>query len=71
MLTKASWTYNFDEDPYGEIDIIEGISHQSNNIVSLHTCGTCTFKLGGTDPRDNCDLGGESQQCSDDVVTNA
>ncbi len=57
MLPK-SWTYNFAEDPYGEIDIIEGTNLQSNNIVSLHTCGSCSFQLSGTDPRGDCNLGG-------------
>ncbi|KAK3936336.1 concanavalin A-like lectin/glucanase domain-containing protein [Diplogelasinospora grovesii] len=67
----AFWTFNFDEDPYGEIDIIEGAMHQLNNIVSLHTCGTCQFTFSGTDPRSNCNLGGEAQGCADAGVTNA
>ncbi|RGP80043.1 mixed-linked glucanase precursor mlg1 [Fusarium longipes] len=61
------WTYNFDEDPVGEIDIIEGINDQSQNVVSLHTCGACKFtNIGGLDQRDNCNNGGtESDQCED------
>ncbi|KAK3326918.1 concanavalin A-like lectin/glucanase domain-containing protein [Cercophora scortea] len=72
-IWPAFWTYNFDEDPYGEIDIIEGTMHQSKNIVSLHTCGTCSFDFSGssgTDPRSDCNLGGVSGGCSDDVATN-
>jgi hypothetical protein len=62
-----SWSYNFDEDPVGEIDIIEGINDQSQNVVSLHTCGACKFtKIGGLDERSNCNNGGtESEQCED------
>ncbi|KPM44869.1 hypothetical protein AK830_g1593 [Neonectria ditissima] len=61
------WAYNFKEDPVGEIDIIEGISKQTENVVSLHTCGACNFtKIGGTDERPNCNNGGtESEQCED------
>ncbi|KAK3358807.1 concanavalin A-like lectin/glucanase domain-containing protein [Lasiosphaeria hispida] len=73
-IWPAFWTFNFDEDPYGEIDIIEGVMQQPNNIVSLHTCGACTFDFSassGTDSRTNCNLGGESRSCSDEVVTNA
>jgi hypothetical protein len=63
----SSWSYNFDEDPVGEIDIIEGINDQSQNVVSLHTCGACKFtKIGGLDERSNCNNGGtESDQCED------
>ncbi|KAJ4118853.1 hypothetical protein NW768_010591 [Fusarium equiseti] len=61
------WSYNFDEDPVGEIDIIEGINDQSQNVVSLHTCGACKFtNIGGLDERSNCNNGGtESDQCED------
>ncbi|KAJ3535840.1 hypothetical protein NM208_g6967 [Fusarium decemcellulare] len=61
------WSYNFDEDPVGEIDIIEGVNFQDTNIVSLHTCGTCSFsKIGGTDGRPNCNNGGTlSKWCED------
>ncbi len=38
------WTFNFNESPYGEIDIIEGASaHQVQNRISLHTCAQCSF----------------------------
>ncbi|KAF4997042.1 hypothetical protein FDECE_12220 [Fusarium decemcellulare] len=61
------WSYNFDENPVGEIDIIEGINVQNQNVVSLHTCGACSFtNIGGTDGRSNCNNGGtESEQCED------
>ncbi|KAL9561237.1 hypothetical protein ACKAV7_014592 [Fusarium commune] len=61
------WSYNFDENPVGEIDIIEGINDQSRNVVSLHTCGTCSFtKIGGIEGRPNCNNGGTlSDQCED------
>ncbi|KAG6358480.1 hypothetical protein INS49_014364 [Diaporthe citri] len=62
----AFWSYNFGENPMGEIDIIEGggaAGLQERNIVSLHTCSACQFtKIGGTDERANCALGGD---CSD------
>ncbi len=48
--------------------------HQKDNIVSLHTCGSCSFNLSsdpGTDPRSNCNLGGVSSGCDDPDVTNA
>ncbi|KAK3369891.1 concanavalin A-like lectin/glucanase domain-containing protein [Podospora didyma] len=71
-IWPAFWTYNFDEDPYGEIDIIEGVMMQPNNVVSLHTCGTCSFTFAGstgTDPRSQCNLGGDSS-CSETDNTN-
>ncbi|OAA59155.1 glycoside hydrolase family 16 protein [Niveomyces insectorum RCEF 264] len=55
----AFWTYNMEEDPIGEIDIVEGINHQPDNIVSLHTGQTCRFEAGwqtGTDQRPDCAL---------------
>lgn len=63
----AFWAYNFNENPVGEIDIIENINMQTQNIVSLHTCGQCTFtNIGGTDERANCNNGGTiSQACED------
>ncbi|KAJ3495755.1 hypothetical protein NLG97_g3159 [Lecanicillium saksenae] len=59
------WSYNNEEDPVGEIDLIEGMNLQDSNIVSLHTCGTCSFSnIGGLDERANCNNGGsESQSC--------
>ncbi|UKZ71062.1 uncharacterized protein TrAtP1_012029 [Trichoderma atroviride] len=60
----AFWAYNFDENPVGEIDIIENINNPTQNIVSLHTCGQCTFtNIGGTEGRSNCNNGG------DDIAT--
>ena len=55
-----SWTFNFGEDPYGEIDIIEGVMHQSLNMISLHTCGSCLFQQNVTSHRPDCDLHGDS-----------
>jgi hypothetical protein len=55
----GSWSYNFRENPIGEIDILEGISHQKTNSFSLHTGGNCTIYPGwqsGTHPRANCAL---------------
>jgi len=64
-----SWTFNFDEQPYGEIDIIEGSAHQTENRVSLHTCSECAFNMTSSIhdeyqkfysmPRSNCDLQGD------------
>ncbi|KAB5545836.1 concanavalin A-like lectin/glucanase domain-containing protein [Coniochaeta sp. 2T2.1] len=65
-IWPAFWTYNFDEDPYGEVDIIEYAMFDSGNTVSLHTCGACNFDLSGqpgTDPRSNCNLGDETHLC--------
>ncbi|KAL9082977.1 MAG: hypothetical protein Q9165_008705 [Trypethelium subeluteriae] len=63
------WSYNFDEDPIGEIDIIEGINVQDQNVVSLHTCGSCSFtNIGGSDERSNCNNGGTlSESCEDGI----
>ncbi len=47
----AFWVYNFDEDPIGEIDIVEGINHQSDNVISMHTCDKCKFTSGGSGGR--------------------
>ncbi|CAK7213826.1 hypothetical protein SBRCBS47491_001938 [Sporothrix bragantina] len=56
----ALWTYNFREDPPGEIDIIEGVNHQAVNMVSLHTGGTCSFSASteenGLFHRDDCNV---------------
>ncbi|KAI9151300.1 Endo-1,3(4)-beta-glucanase [Paramyrothecium foliicola] len=61
------WSYNFDEDPFGEIDIIEGINNADQNVVSLHTCGACSFNnIGGLDERAQCNNGGtQSLSCED------
>jgi hypothetical protein len=61
----AFWTFNFEENPYGEVDILEGTvdMRQSSNSVSLHTCGVCSFEnLGGIgDVRPDCDLCGDPE----------
>ncbi|KAF4976234.1 hypothetical protein FZEAL_7072 [Fusarium zealandicum] len=66
-IWPSYWLYKFDEDLVGEIDIIEGINLQDANVVSLHTCGACSFSnIGGIDGRSNCNNGGTvSQQCED------
>ncbi|SPJ88722.1 related to mixed-linked glucanase precursor MLG1 [Fusarium torulosum] len=67
-IWPAYWSYNFDEDPVGEIDIIEGINgNQNGNYVSLHTCGACIFnRPGGAEPRNNCNIGGsDTRYCTD------
>lgn len=66
-IWPAFWTYNMQEDPIGEVDIIEGISHQADNVISLHTCNKCKFTSGsqtGTDLRSDCSLGGDCQDNS-------
>lgn len=48
-----------DENPIAEIDIIEGISYQEDNIVSVHTGPECQFYPGwqtGKEQRQNCAL---------------
>ena len=47
------------ENPIGEVDIIEGTSFQENNVVSVHTSNRCHFYQGkqtGNDQRANCTL---------------
>ncbi len=47
------------EDPIGEIDIIEGINHQRDDIVSVHTGRPCRFYPGwqtGRAQRPRCEL---------------
>ena len=63
MNVDGSWLFNFEEDPYGEIDIIEGTAYmsQTQNEVSLHTCGTCSFP---SLRRPDCDLQA-NDQCED------
>ncbi|KAL3427500.1 endo-1,3(4)-beta-glucanase [Phlyctema vagabunda] len=39
----AHWTLGPDWPENGEIDIIEGVNSQSENLMSLHTNGTCTI----------------------------
>ena len=48
-----------EEDPIGEIDIIEGTNFQEDDIVSLHTGSPCYFYSGeqtGQNQRPNCTL---------------
>ncbi|KLU85516.1 hypothetical protein MAPG_04539 [Magnaporthiopsis poae ATCC 64411] len=55
----AFWGYNADENPYSEIDILEGGGwpKQTSNIMSLHTCGQCSFpNLKGNEARSDCDM---------------
>ena len=47
------------ENPIGEVDIIEGTSFQEDNIVSVHTANRCIFHRGkqtGVDQRPFCML---------------
>ena len=47
------------ENPVGEVDIIEGTSYQEDNIVSVHTSNKCHFYRGkqtGVEQRSNCTL---------------
>lgn len=67
----AFWAYNAAENPYSEIDILEGGGwpSQSANIVSLHTCGQCTFpNLKGNEVRRDCDM--KAGPTCDDKVQN-
>lgn len=72
-LWPSLWSYNFAEDPIGEIDVVEGGADaglQARNIVSLHTCGACEFEgIGGEDERPDCGMGGTGESCDggDDV----
>lgn len=72
-LWPSLWSYNFSEDPIGEIDMVEGGADaglQERNIVSLHTCGACAFEdIGGVDERGQCNMGGTGEYCDggDDV----
>ncbi|KAK8063878.1 hypothetical protein PG996_008530 [Apiospora saccharicola] len=56
----AFWTFNFEEDPYGEIDIIEGSMFQDGNEVTLWTGNQCRFtNIGSKKERNNCKTGGD------------
>ncbi|KAK8113163.1 Endo-1-3(4)-beta-glucanase [Apiospora sp. TS-2023a] len=56
----AFWTFNFEEDPYGEIDIIEGSMFQDGNEVTLWTGNQCRFtNIGSKKERNNCGTGGD------------
>jgi hypothetical protein len=62
-LTSYSWTINNAGNPYGEIDIIEGINDQTFNTISLHTSKSCSLTGGrqtGTDVRTDCSLRSDS-----------
>ncbi|KAK8065755.1 Hyaluronidase [Apiospora hydei] len=53
----ASWTFNFDENPYGEIDILEGAMFQDGNAVTLWTSEQCRFtNIGSKEERNNCNI---------------
>jgi hypothetical protein len=39
-----SWTIRTNSGPYGEIDILESFSDNTQNFVTLHTAGQCTFQ---------------------------
>ncbi|KAM7218410.1 Concanavalin A-like lectin/glucanase domain containing protein [Rhypophila decipiens] len=69
-IWPAFWTFNFDENPYGEIDIIEGVSNQPRNVVSFHTCGTCSFSFTDQERPTSCNLGNEANGCADDDNAN-
>ncbi|KAK8058597.1 hypothetical protein PG994_009045 [Apiospora phragmitis] len=56
-IWPAFWTFNFDEDPYGEIDILEGAMFQDGNAVSLWTSEECQFtNIGSKEERNNCNM---------------
>ncbi|KAK7935029.1 hypothetical protein PG985_000524 [Apiospora marii] len=51
----AFWTFNFKENPYGEIDILEGAMFQDGNAVTLWTGNECRFtNIGSKEERNNC-----------------
>jgi hypothetical protein len=57
----AYWTYDYAENPYGEVDIIEGVNNQIGDVISLHTSASCRLKADpqiqtGTDVRTDCSL---------------
>ncbi|KAL3707176.1 hypothetical protein TMatcc_005153 [Talaromyces marneffei ATCC 18224] len=57
----AYWTYNYAEDPYGEVDIIEGVNNQIGDVISMHTGARCRLdddpqNQTGTDVRTDCSL---------------
>ncbi|KKA16868.1 Hyaluronidase [Rasamsonia emersonii CBS 393.64] len=62
----AYWTINNQGNPYGEIDIIEGINDQDYNDISLHTSAQCTLTGGnqtGTGLRTDCNLDSSPGGC--------
>lgn len=57
----AYWTYNYGEEPYGEVDIIEGANNQTGDELSLHTSARCRLEPDpryqtGSDVRSDCSL---------------
>ncbi|OKL60793.1 hypothetical protein UA08_03175 [Talaromyces atroroseus] len=57
----AYWTYDYAENPYGEVDIIEGVNDQVGDDISLHTSAQCQLtddstSQSGTDVRTDCSL---------------
>ncbi|KAK7967302.1 uncharacterized protein PG986_001579 [Apiospora aurea] len=56
-IWPAFWTFNFDENPYGEIDILEGAMFQDGNAVTLWTSEQCRFtNIGSKEERNNCNI---------------
>ncbi|EED22418.1 conserved hypothetical protein [Talaromyces stipitatus ATCC 10500] len=57
----AYWIYDYGEDPYGEVDIIEGVNDQVGDDISLHTSARCNLTADpqsetGTNVRTDCSL---------------
>jgi hypothetical protein len=57
----AYWTYDYSENPYGEVDILEGANDQVGDVISLHTSAQCQLtgdsaSQSGTDVRTDCSL---------------
>ncbi|KAK8035124.1 hypothetical protein PG993_010119 [Apiospora rasikravindrae] len=56
-IWPAFWTFNFQENPYGEIDILEGAMFQDGNAVTLWTSEQCRFtNIGSKEERNNCNI---------------
>ncbi|PQE09322.1 hypothetical protein CJF31_00004158 [Rutstroemia sp. NJR-2017a BVV2] len=75
----AFWTIRNDGDlPYGEIDILEGANGVTQNYVSLHTDGACTFNPPTTVQRGkinegntNCKINSNGAGCSVEGTANS
>lgn len=57
----AYWTYDYSENPYGEVDILEGANDQIGDIISMHTSAQCRLvddpkSQSGTEVRTDCSL---------------
>ncbi|KAK8032365.1 hypothetical protein PG990_002099 [Apiospora arundinis] len=53
----AFWTFNFNENPYGEVDIIEGAMFQDGNSMTLWTDQQCKFtNIGTKEQKNDCNL---------------